>query len=654
MRTMYWLDELQRDVKFGARQMVAAPTFTMVAVTTLALGIGATAAMFSVVNAVLLRPLPFDAPDRLAMVWVGAPGQDLRGRPSYAMVEAWRRSRSFEDIAVMDPVTVTLSGPEGAERIGVARVSPNFFPLLGIRAIEGRLLTDDDATQRRRLALISHEFWQERFGGSLEAIGASLVLDGAASQIVGVLPPGLLGLDRDVWEPHTLFPDWEERRTARNAGSWFAFGRLRPGVNAGQAEAEVSAIVRTLDRDVPAGDRIQGASVLPLSRYIVGDTPRLALWLLAGAVFCVLLVAAANVAGLSLARAVSRTREMAIRATLGATPGRIVRQMLAEGIALAAIAGVLGVYIAAAAVRVIQKYGPADLARLDEVDIDGRVLAGVVVATALTGILVSLAPALMRRYSRLPREEGARGSSAGAAARSIRRALVIAELALAIVLLTGAGLLIRSWQLVAGVDPGFRPQRILSLQLSTTAFAGPNQRADFYLRVLDELRSLRGVESTGIVSDLFVSSDAERLVTIDGGDRRGLAARAAARRRGQRGRLQYRGDPARPGPLLLQHRSAWRTGCGHRQRADGTAAVARPGSARPALQVRPAERRHSLAHGGRRGRRHAPAGPGNRADPAAVRGAEAESVAPGDAARSHGRGRPADDRACRSGRRPSR
>ena len=140
MRTMYWLDELQRDVKFGARQMVAAPTFTMVAVTTLALGIGATAAMFSVVNAVLLRPLPFDAPDRLAMVWVGAPGQDLRGRPSYAMVEAWRRSRSFEDIAVMDPVTVTLSGPEGAERIGVARVSPNFFPLLGIRAIEGRLL----------------------------------------------------------------------------------------------------------------------------------------------------------------------------------------------------------------------------------------------------------------------------------------------------------------------------------------------------------------------------------------------------------------------------------------------------------------------------------------------------------------------------------
>lgn len=516
MGTVNWLDELQRDVKFGARQMVAAPTFTIVAVMTLALGIGATAAMFSVVNAVLLRPLPFDAPDRLAMIWVGAPGQDLRGRPSFSMVQAWRSGRAFEDIAVMDPATVTLSGPAGAERIGVARVSPNFFPLLGIRAVEGRLLTEDDAAQRRRLALISHEFWQERFGGSREAIGASLVLDGAASQIVGVLPPGLLGQDRDVWEPHTLFPDWEERRTGRNAGAWFAFGRLRPGVNIGQAETEVSAIVRMLDRDAPEDDRVQGASVMPLRRYIVGDTPRLALWLLAGAVFCVLLVAAANVAGLSLARAVSRTREMAIRATLGATRGRIARQLLAEGIVLAAMAGALGVYLAAAAVRVIQQYGPADLPRLDEVAIDGRALAGVVAATALTGILISLAPALMRCSSRLPREEGARGSSAGAAASRIRRALVIAELALAIVLLTGAGLLIRSWQQVSGVDPGFKPHRILSLQLSTTAFAGPNQRADFYQRVLEALRSLRGVESTGIVSDLFVSNDAEQLITIDG------------------------------------------------------------------------------------------------------------------------------------------
>ena len=514
MRTVIWLDELRRDVKSGARQMIAAPTATMVAVLTLALGIGATAAMLSVVNAVLLRPLPFDAPDRLAVIWVGEPGQDVRGRPSYSMVEALRAGRAFEDIAVMDPATVTLSGRDGAERIGVARVSPNFFPLLGIRALQGRLLTDEDATQRRRVALISHQFWQERFGGSPAAIGATLVLDGATSQIVGVLPPGLLGRDRGVWEPHTLFPDWEERRTARN-GSWFAYGRLRPGVNAGQAEAEVTAIVRALDRDVPEGDRVQGASVMPLSRVIVGDTPRLALWLLAGAVLCVLLVAAANVAGLSLARAVSRTREMAIRATLGATPGRILRQLLAEGLVLAAIAGFLSVYMAAAAVRVIQQYGPENLARLDEVAIDGRVLAGIVAATAIAGILVSLAPALLRRHARLPREEDARGSSAGTAARGIRRALVVAELALAIVLLTAAGLLIRSWQQLSGVDPGFRPQRILSLQLSTTAFGEPNQRGDFYERVLEELRLVRGVESTGIVSDLFVSSDAERLVTIE-------------------------------------------------------------------------------------------------------------------------------------------
>ena len=516
LRTLRWLDELTRDLKFGIRQLAAAPMFTVVAVLTLALGLGATAAMLSVVNAVLLRPLPVVAQQRLAMIWVGTPGQPGRGRPPFAVVEAWRQGRSFEDIAVFDAATATVSGREGAERIGVARVSPNFFPLLGLRVLAGRLLTSDDAVQRRRVVLISRDFWQERFGGSAAAIGASLVLDGVSSSIIGILPPGPPRLNADIWETHTMFPDWEQRLTVRNAGSWFAIGRLTPEVNAAQAEAEAGAIVRALDQDVPAADRLHGASVMPLSRFVVGDTPRLALWLLTGAVFFVLLVAAANVAALSLARAVGRARELAIRATLGATPGRIVRQLLAEGIALAAVAGLLGAYFAAAAVRVILTYGPPDLARLDEADIDGRVLAGLVAATALTGLLVSLAPAMLRRHARLPREEGDRGASTGSSARAIRRGLVIAELALAIVLLTGAGLLIRSWQQVAGVDPGFKPQRILSLQLSTTAFAGPVQRADFYLRLLEELRTLRGVESASVVSDLFVSSDAERPLTVEG------------------------------------------------------------------------------------------------------------------------------------------
>jgi predicted permease len=511
-----WLDELGRDLKFGIRQLAAAPMFTVVAVLTLALGLGATAAMLSVVNAVLLRPFPVLAQERLAMIWVGPPGQPRRGRPPFAVVEAWRQGRSFEDIAIFDGATVTLSSREGAERVGVARVSPNFFPLLGLRVLAGRLLTSDDAVQRRRVVLISRDFWQERFGGSPDVIGSSLVLDGVTSSIIGVLPQGPPRLSADIWETHTMFPDWEQRLTVRNAGSWFAIGRLNTDVNAAQAEAEAGAIVRTLDQDVPAADRLQGASVMPLSHFVVGDTPRLALWLLTGAVIFVLLVAAANVAGLSLARAVGRARELAIRTTLGATPGRIVRQLLAEGVVLAAVAGLLGAYFAAAAVRVILTYGPPDLARLDESDIDGRVLAGLVAATALTGILVSLAPALMRRHPRLPREEGDRGASTGSSARHIRRGLVIAELALAIVLLTGAGLLIRSWQQVAGVDPGFRPQRILSLQLSTTAFTGASQRSDFYLRVLDELQSLPGVESAGVVSDLFVSSDGERPITVEG------------------------------------------------------------------------------------------------------------------------------------------
>ena len=514
-----WLDESGRDLKFGIRQLAAAPMFTVIAVVTLALGLGAAAAMFSVVNAVLLRPFPVAAPDRLVMVWVGPPGlagPGRQGRPPFVVVDAWRQGRGFEDIAVFDGATVTLSGPEGAERIGVARVSPNFFSLLGMRVLAGRLLTSDDATQRRRVVVISHGFWQERFGGSPRAIGAPLVLDGVASLIIGVVPSGPPRLNADIWEAHTMFPDWEQRLTVRNAGSWLAVGRLKPDGNVAQAEAEVNAIVRTLDQDVLAADRLQGASVMPLSRYVVGDTSRLALWLLTGAVIFVLLVAAANVAGLSLARAVGRAREMAIRATLGATPGRIVRQLLAEGIALAAVAGILGAYVAAAAVRIILLYGPPDLARLDETDIDGRVLASLAVAAAVAGILVSLAPALIRRHARLPREEGSRGTSTGSIARRIRRGLVIAELALAIVLMAGAALLIRSWQQIGGIDPGFKPQRILSLQLSTTGFAGSNQRADFYQRVLGELRSLGGIESAGIISDLFVSSDAERVVSIEG------------------------------------------------------------------------------------------------------------------------------------------
>lgn len=516
-----WLDETRQDLRYAARTLRKSRAFTMTATATLALAIGANTAMFSVVNAVLLRPLPYPSAEQLVMLWTGIPGQSLQGRPGYLTAEEWRRhSQSFADMAVLDPVSVTLTGTDGAERISVARISPNFLPLLGVEPLQGRSFTDEEAEERRRLALISHRFWQTRFGGSHDAIGASIVLDGVSSQIIGILPPGfeIPSLNADVWEAHTSFPDWEARRSTRGPGSWFVVGRLRPNVTVDQAQAEMSAIGHVLDEALPAAQRNRGISVVPLSLYVVGSRSRLALWMLTGAVFCVLLIAAANVASLSLARSVSRARELAIRATLGASPARIVRQLVAESVTLAAISGVLGTALAVAGMRYIRTVGPGQMARLSEVSLDLRVLAWALAISLLTGMLVGLAPALMtlRRNLRIAGEDGGRSVSGGLATRRIRRALVVAEFALAIVLMAGAGLLVRSWVSVTRVDPGFSPERVVSIQLSTTAFAAPRQRTTFYADVLEQVESLPGVESAGLIGDLFISSAAERIVTTEG------------------------------------------------------------------------------------------------------------------------------------------
>jgi putative ABC transport system permease protein len=529
------MSDTMQELRFAFRTLRKSPGFTTASVATLALAVGASTAMFSVLNAVLLRPLPYRFPEQLAMLWTEDPSQNLReGRSAYLNVEEWRRqSQSFADMAVFDPVSVTLTGADDAERVSVARVSPNFFPLLGVQPLQGRGFSTEEAEQRRRVALISHRFWQTHFGGSHDAIGASVELDGWSSQIIGILPAGfrVARLDADVWEPHTMFPDWEARRGLPGAGSWFVIGRLRPNVTIDQAQAEMSAIARRFDERLPATDRNRGIRVVPLSLHVVGSRSRLALWMLAGAVVCVLLIAAANVASLSLARSVGRAREMAIRAALGATAVRIGRQLLVESVTLAALSGLLGALLALAGIRFIRAFGPSDLARLNEVSLDLRVLGWAVAISVLTGILVGLAPATTMWRRNLPPsgEEGGRGVSGGAAIRRIRRALVVAEFALAIILLAGAGLLIRSWWYVEGVDPGFRSDRVLSMQLSTSAFTARAQRANFYSHVLEQIESLRGVESAGIIGDLFIGGNSEQIITTEG-DARAVSERLQFRR----------------------------------------------------------------------------------------------------------------------------
>ena len=520
-RAFALVETMAQDVRYAVRTLRKSPGFTTTSVATLALAIGANTAMFSVLNAVLLRPLPYRSPEQLAMLWSEVPSQNLReGRSAYWNVEQWRsQSESFADMALFDGVSSTLTSADRAEKISVVRHSPNLFPLLGVQPLHGRIFSAEEAEQRQRVALISHRFWQGRFGGSFDAIGSSIELDGHASRIIGILPAGFqFDNDADVWEPHTMFPDWEALRRSRGGGFWSVIGRLQPNVTFEQAQAEMSAIARRLDEQAPASDPNRGISVVPLSLQVTGPRPRLALWMLMGAVFCVLLIAATNVASLQLARSASREREIAIRAALGASRARIVRQLLAESLTLAVIAGLLGLWVALAGIRAILAVKPGNLARLNEVSLDPQVLGWALATCLLTGILVGLAPAItMSRRNLTPSgQEGGRGIAGGVATRRIRRTLVVAQFALAIILLVGAGLLVRSLWSVENVDPGFRPERVLSMHLSTTAFRATQQRADFYNRVLEQVESLPGVESLGITSELFIGGNPERELTAEG------------------------------------------------------------------------------------------------------------------------------------------
>jgi predicted permease len=505
-----------RDIRYALRTFRRSPGYSAAAIAVLALAIGANTAMFSVLHALLIEPLPYEAPDELVMLWTEAPSQGVReGRTAYRDIEQWQRlAGSFSGIAFFDPCTLTLTTSTETHQVSAARISPNLFELLGVQPRIGRMFTPREAAERQRLVLISHRFWQTHFAGSETAIGSLLELDGKASQVAGVMPPSFLFAEvaADVWEPYTLFPDWDTIRGAAT-GSWFAVGRLRRGVNMEQAQAEMNAVAQRIAGEAPSTARGRGVSVVPLSLQVVRPHQRLALWMLAGAVFLVLIIAAANVAGLSLARAAGREREIAIRSALGAGRLRIVRQLLAESVTLAAIAGLLGVLLAHAGLRAILVFKPVELARLDEASLNLEVLGWAAAICLLTGVLAGLAPAitLARRHA------GVAGQRPGlGVARGVRRALVVTEFALAITLLAGAGLLVRSLWLVQNVDLGFHTDRVLSAQISTPPQLDPSRRPAFYDRILEEIESLPGVESAAMVGDLFIGGNAEQAITIEG------------------------------------------------------------------------------------------------------------------------------------------
>jgi predicted permease len=419
-------------------------------------------------------------------------------------------------MATFDSVGMTLTGADGAEQITGASISANLLPLFGLAPVLGRNFSPQEAEQGQRLVLISHRFWQARFGGSPGALGSTLVLDGMPSRIIGVLPPdfAIARLDADVWVPHTSDP------TVRGPETWFVVGRLRPKVTFELAQAEMCAIARGLNDRLSPTERNRGISVVPLSQQMVGSRLRLALWMLAAAVFCLFVIAAANVTSLSLARGVARTREITVRAALGASGGRIVRQLLTEGVLLAAVSGLIGTLLAVVAIHTIRTSGSGNLPRLNEMTLDFRVLGWVFAISILAGILVGLAPAIAtsRRGLRPSGEESGRSISGGIPGR-IRRGLVVAEFALAIVLLVGAGLFVRSWWYVNSVDEGFRPGRVLLMELSAPpTFVSAAQRSDLYDRILEHIRVVPGVENAGLIGDFFIGNSRQQVVTIERDD----------------------------------------------------------------------------------------------------------------------------------------
>ncbi|HEV7890855.1 MAG TPA: ABC transporter permease [Pyrinomonadaceae bacterium] len=514
-----------QDLRYAFRMLRRSPGFTATAVLTLALGIGANTAVFSVINGVLLRPLPYAEPDRLAMLWTDDPRHGLHEEgTSYPNFEDWKsQSRAFADMSAAADYTVSLTGAGEPERVRAAAVSANLFALLGRQPILGRDFDAGDVERRERVVVLSYGLWQRRFGGAPDVTGKTVEIDGKSAQIVGVMPRDFFfpGKEAQLWEPVTSFSRWDKVRAKRYSDWWLVVGRLKPGTTFDGARAEMNAVGSRLEQSYAAGAEPDfagfGVNVVPLANQIFSTRLRQALWSLLGAVLFVLLIACANLANLMLARGAARGREFAIRAALGARRPRLVLQLLTENAVLALAAGLLGLALAAFGVRALVAFAPRDVPRLEDVGIDFRVLLFTFCLSLLASVLFGLLPAwrVARTDPNDSLKEGGRGVSGRVASRT-RGLLVAAEVALAVVLLAGAGLLIRSFLRVQAVEPGFDPARLLTLKVNLPASSSNAQTSQFYRQAFERVATLPGVESVGAARHIFLETHPDVPVYVEG------------------------------------------------------------------------------------------------------------------------------------------
>ena len=498
------------DLRYAVRTLLKSPGFAAAATLTLALGIGAAAAIFTVVNAVLLRPLPYPAAERLTMVWLANPLQGIaRDVSPYLTFRAFRDgSSSFSHLTAYTATSMNLTGAGEPQRVRGALVTEGFLPMLGVRPMLGRGLRDDEHEPgRHEVAVIGHGLWARAFGGQAAAVGGTLSLNGTRYTIVGVMPPGFAyPRDAEFWLP--LAPTPGLRPILESRGSYWlnVLGRLRAGTSLRAAGAELEATLRQLDGEFPGVYDGQDVLLEPLLDSIAGHL-RTPLFVLQGAVLFLLLIACANVANLLFARATARQREMAIRAALGARRGRLVQQLVTESLVLAALGTAGGLVLAAWGIDLLQALGPVDLPRLHEVRLDATVLAFTALLMLGAAVVFGLAPALQLARPDLvtPLKESAR--TAAGQTGPARTLLVGSQIALALVLLVGAGLLIRSFSRVMTVDPGFDPAGVLTVELALPSQRYPEaaHRSGFYRRLLERLAAHAGVESAGAIRDVLLS-----------------------------------------------------------------------------------------------------------------------------------------------------
>jgi predicted permease len=522
-----WLDVLSQDVRFGIRMLLRNPGFTLVAVLALALGIGANTAMFSIVNSVLLRPLPYAQPDRLVKVWtrftnIGLP-QDQNWISAPEFRDITELNKSLIDIAAFTNVNFNVTTSGTANRMLGAQVSPSFFTILGVNAERGRVFAKEEGEKGHdNVLLLSHGVWERRFGSDPQITGKQIIANGQSFTVVGVLPAGFdYPNQSEMWSPLSFAPDDLAPNNRGNHGLE-VIGKLKPGVTLAQARADLDLVGGEMTRqhgEYPYGKFDFTVTLMPLIQDIAGDVQQ-PLWILMTAVALVLLIACANLAGLLLVRATAREREIAIRIALGAGGRRILRQMITESLLLSLLGGVIGMVLAPLALRMLAQSNAVALPRVVGTQIDLPVLLFTTALSLVTGILFGILPALqvIRDVNCTALREGGRSQTVGASSRRLRRLLVTGETAIALILLVSAGLLFKSFIRVLEVNPGFRAEGVLKMTtaLPPEKYAKDEQVAAFFRQALERIKRLPGVDSAGFLDTIPLGDgNASGTVTVD-------------------------------------------------------------------------------------------------------------------------------------------